>query len=85
MTKLQKLILKILTGNSDQNIQFAELCSLMKTLGFEERIKGSHHIFTMEGIEEILNFQPKAGGKAKPYQVKQARDVIVKYRLGEIE
>jgi hypothetical protein len=33
------------------------------------------------GIEEILNFQPKQG-KAKAYQVKQVRDVILKYQLG---
>jgi len=46
-----------------------------------ERIRGSHHIFTKEGVEEILNLQPK-GRQAKPYQVKQVRGVILKYRLG---
>ena len=54
---------------------------LLRRLGFEERIRGSHHIFTKEGIGEILNLQPK-GMKAKPYQVKQVRDVILKYGLG---
>jgi hypothetical protein len=49
-------------------------------MGFSERICGSHHIFTKEGIEEILNLQPK-GAQAKPYQVKQVRRVITKYRL----
>jgi hypothetical protein len=44
------------------------------------RIKGSHHIFYREDIEEILNLQP-SGGNAKPYQVKQVRNVIIKYRL----
>ena len=29
---------------------------------------------------EILNLQPK-GGKAKPYQVKQVRTVVVRYKL----
>lgn len=33
-----------------------------------------------DGIAEILNVQPK-GRNAKPYQVKQVRTVIVKYRL----
>ena len=53
-------------------------------LGFFERIKGDHHIFTKDGVEEILNLQPK-GGKGKPYQVKQVRDVLLKYhlRIGE--
>ena len=55
----------------------------MLALGFEERIKGSHHIYTKEGVIEILNFQPK-GSKSKPYQVKQVRQVILKYKLGEI-
>jgi len=50
-------------------------------LGFEKRIRGSHHIFAKEGIEEILNIQPK-GSKAKNYQVKQVREVILKYNLG---
>jgi len=56
--------------------------SLLRGLGFQERIRGSHHIFTKEGVEEILNLQPKDGGKAKGYQVKQVRQVIIKYRLG---
>jgi len=34
----------------------------------------------MDGVEEILNLQPKRG-KAKPYQVKQVRDLILRYRL----
>jgi hypothetical protein len=49
-------------------------------LGFAERIRGGHYIFTREGVEEILNLQPK-GAQAKAYQVKQVRGVIVKYRL----
>ena len=42
---------------------------------------GSHHIFTKDGIQEIINFQPK-GTSAKPYQVKQVRAIILKYHLG---
>ena len=48
--------------------------------GFDERIKGDHHIFTREDVEEILNIQPKEG-KGKPYQVKQVRDIILKYQI----
>jgi len=57
------------------------LRALLRRLGFDERIKGDHHIFTKDGVEEILNLQPK-DGKGKPYQVKQVRDVILKYHLG---
>ena len=80
MSRLEKLLIKILRGSSDANIDFDELHNLLIRLGFEERVKGSHHIFTKGGIEEILNLQPKAA-KAKPYQVKQVRTVIVKYQL----
>jgi hypothetical protein len=56
------------------------LCGLLKRLGFKERIKGDHHIFTKDDVEEILNLQSK-DGKGKPYQVKQVRDVILKYQI----
>jgi predicted RNA binding protein YcfA (HicA-like mRNA interferase family) len=81
MGKSEKLLLKILRGTSDNNIPFEQLCQLLINLGFEKRIRGSHHIFAKEGIEEILNIQPK-GSKAKTYQVKQVREVILKYKLG---
>ncbi|OVE79584.1 toxin HicA [bacterium I07] len=83
MTKYDKLLFKILSGGSDTNIDFNDLLSLLKNLDFEERIRGSHHIFFKEGIDEILNLQSKEN-KAKPYQVKQVRNVIIKYKLGEI-
>ena len=50
-------------------------------LGFELRIRGSHHIYHKHGIDEILNIQPN-GNKAKAYQVKQIRNMILKYKLG---
>ena len=82
MGKHEKLIYKILSGRQDASIHFSEAVSLLKALGFSLRIKGSHHIFYQEGIEEIINIQPD-GSKAKSYQVKQIRDLMVKYRLEE--
>ncbi|MEA5450182.1 type II toxin-antitoxin system HicA family toxin [Leptolyngbya sp. CCNP1308] len=82
MSQQDKLLVKILRGTSDANISFVQLCQLLAALGFEERIRGSHHIFSKEGIEEILNLQPKQG-KAKAYQVKQVRTIILRYKLGE--
>lgn len=81
MGKYEKLLLKILSGTSDANVHFDELCDLLKSYGFEERIRGSHHIFRREGVIEKINLQ-REGSKAKPYQVKQVRNVIVKYKLG---
>lgn len=80
MSGWTKTLGRVLRGTADANLRFDEVCSLLKRLGFSERIKGDHHIFTRDGVEGILNLQPR-GGMAKPYQVKQVRDVIVRYRL----
>jgi predicted RNA binding protein YcfA (HicA-like mRNA interferase family) len=81
MSKREKFLRRILDGGADSNISFEELCNLLLALGFARRVKGSHHIFTRSDIMEILNVQPR-GALAKPYQVKQVRTIIVKYRLG---
>jgi len=83
MRKVRKqILLQVLHGNADSNIRFEDLRSLLIALGFAERIKGSHHIYTKSEVAEILNLQPR-GSFAKPYQVKQVRNVIVRYKLGE--
>ncbi len=85
MKKHSRILIKILQGTSDANIAFADLCQLLLHLGFQERIRGSHHIFYKENIVEIINLQPR-GSEAKPYQVKQVRNIILKYQLaGEID
>jgi virulence-associated protein VapD len=80
MGKLEKTLWQILSGNSDQNVAFNDLIYVLESLGFQKRIKGSHHLFSKDGVEEIINIQ-SVDGKAKPYQVKQVRAVIVKYQL----
>lgn len=84
MSQYEKLMLKILLGNQDSSIGFSELQKVLDVLGFQCRIKGDHFIYTKNGIPEILNIQPK-GNKAKAYQVKQVRNIIIKYKLGGIE
>ncbi|QWR76173.1 type II toxin-antitoxin system HicA family toxin [Candidatus Magnetomonas plexicatena] len=81
MSKYNKLLGQILRGVSDANINFEKLRELLVHIGFTERIKSSHHIYLKEGIEEIINIQSK-NGKGKPYQIKQIRNIIVKYKLG---
>lgn len=76
------MLLRVLQGTADASIRFDDLRTLLMGLGFVERVKGSHHIFTRPDIAEILNLQPK-GSQAKPYQVKQVRKVIVQYKLVE--
>jgi len=75
-----KLLARILRGTSDASIPFDQLRALLRELGFDERIRGSHPIFTKSGLAEILNLQPK-GPKAKEYQVCQVRTLILRYRL----
>lgn len=83
MTHATRLLARILSGSADQNIRFADLRAVLFALGFVERTRGSHHIFSRTGVVEILNLQPRDGGLAKPYQVRQVRDVIVRYKQAE--
>jgi hypothetical protein len=80
MGTYEKLLSKILRGTSDADIPFDGMCHLLERIGFDCRIRGDHHIFTKKDVEEILNLQPK-GSKSKVYQVKQVREVLLRYRL----
>ena len=80
MGKYEKLLDQILKGRADRNVAFEDLRNLLHRLGFEERIRGSHHIFRRAGIEEKINLQ-RDDNKAKPYQVRQVRALIGKYEL----
>lgn len=85
MSQIEKLIVKIVSAYSDHSVSFNELCKILKYFEFNVRIKGSHHIFYKEGIKEIINIQSLPDGKAKAYQVKQVRDLIIKYKLTQHE
>lgn len=77
----EKTLGRLLSGTADATIRFDDLCLLLERLGFEKRVRGSHHLFRKAGVEEKINLQ-RAGTNAKPYQVKQARQVILKAKLG---
>lgn len=81
MSRHEQLLRTILDGRSDANIRFADLCALMRHLGFDERIRGSHHVFRKQGILDRVNLQ-RDDGHAKPYQVRQVRRLALKYHLG---
>ena len=82
MRKTEKILEQVLSGRADANIRFEDLRALLLDLGFAERTRGSHHMFGKSGIEEQINLQ-RDGAKAKPYQVKQVRGVILRYDLQE--
>ena len=81
MSRAEKLAAKILGGRSDQNFGFEDLCYLLERAGFQSRAgKGSHRIYIKDGVVEIINVQPR-GAEAKPYQVKQMRELLLKYKI----
>ena len=81
MSTSDRTLSRVLGGASDSNIQFNRLRLLLLRLGFEERVRGSHHIFRKDGVEERINLQ-RDGSKAKVYQVRQVRAIILRYGFG---
>ncbi len=81
MKNIEKILQDVLSGLKDQNIRFSDLRKLLKKYGFSERIRGSHYIFVRKDIIEIINIQERERGKAKPYQVKQVRNIFLKYAI----
>lgn len=81
MSRYDKLLLKLLRGTSDASFAFDDLRYILLHLGFAERIHGSYHVYRLPGLEERVTLQPQ-GKDAKPYQVKQVRDLLMKYGLG---
>ena len=80
MTKNEKILLEIILFKNDRGIKFYDLCEALEYLGFQKRIKGDHFIYYREGIEEIINIQPDKN-MAKAYQVKQVRNILLKYNM----
>jgi len=75
----RKLLKKILSGT--KNINFNDFIKLVRAFGFNlDRIKGSHHIYKKDGVEELINLQ-NVNNEIKPYQVKQFLVIIEKYDL----
>lgn len=77
----KKIYHDVISGKSDYNIKYSDLQNLILELGFEfKRQRGSHTIYYHSGINELLNIQ-KDGSKAKGYEVKQLRNIIIKHNL----
>lgn len=76
----EKIFQDIMSASKDSNIKFRDLQRILEVLGFQYRVKGDHFIYRNKMIEEIINLQPD-GNKAKPYQVKQVRALISRYKM----
>ena len=81
MARAATTLRRVLSGRAYANVRFADLVNLLLNLGFALRINGDHHIFTRDGVPEIINMQP-LGSMAKTYQVQQVRRTIVRHQLG---
>jgi predicted RNA binding protein YcfA (HicA-like mRNA interferase family) len=77
---VEKILEKLLRGESDANMRFDDVCHLLQAKGFRMRVSGSHHIFTKSGVMERINLQCE-GSKAKPYQIRQVRKILAQYKL----
>ena len=80
MSKWEKFCSRILSGQCDGNIDFAELVNYLRRCGFDLWTRGSHNLFTKKGIDALINLQSD-GSTAKRYQVRQIRDILIKYQI----
>lgn len=79
--KKEKLLLKLLSKKSDKNFDFDDLRKILINFDFEERIKGSHHVFSKKGYSGLVNLQRIESRNAKSYQVKQVRDFLIENKI----
>jgi predicted RNA binding protein YcfA (HicA-like mRNA interferase family) len=62
-------------------ISFRDLQRLLEKLGFRlMRVSGSHHIYVHPNVPRPMNIQA-VGKDAKPYQVRQLRDIVEEFGL----
>lgn len=83
MSRYSKVRSDILSGKSDKNISEEDMTFFLARIGaIHRRTKGSHIQYSIDNIPELINIQPK-NGKIKPYHVKEIRNIVKKYKLGE--
>ena len=84
MSQWDKILRRVLSGQAEHNVRFADLCGLLLRLGFDERFRGDHYTFGKTSVCEIIDLQPLQDGKAKAYQVKQVRALLRTYGLTKL-
>ena len=79
MASPPRVLAAVLSGRG--MINFRDLDRLLTRLGFRlDRVSGSHHVYLHPKVTRPLNIQP-IGKDAKPYQVRQLRDMIAEFQL----
>lgn len=74
----RRTLARVLDGAHDAAIRFDDLRTLLRRLGFDEQIRGSHHVFRRDDVPERLVLQ-RDGSSAKLYQV---RHLLRRFPLG---
>ncbi len=79
MSTKEKLIQKVLHAPA-HSVPFRDVqYFLVHIYCMDERIAGDHFIYRKAGIPDIINIQPGRDGMAKPYQLRQVRELVKKY------
>ena len=74
-------LLKRLSDEALQNVEFAEFTNLIEGFGFRVlRVSGGHHIYGHNAVAELVNIQ-NSHGEAKPYQIRQFLRLVERYNL----
>jgi len=79
MPNEEKVRAALLDADKDYNHRFNDVVGYLEATGWKLRIKGSHRIFTRHGCPFLLNLQPERTGKAKAYQIRQVRQLLLRY------
>ena len=82
MASPKRTIEAVLSGQGV--VAFTDLQRLLEKLGFTlARVNGSHHIYLHPRVPRPMNVQ-RVGRDAKPYQVRQLRDMIKQFGLNSM-
>lgn len=74
MSKLEKLIEKILNG---KNVSYIEAENILSKLGFQLEVRGSHHTFRKPGYPR--NISLKIRPQLLQYQVDMLKEVLAEH------
>ena len=71
MSKFAKLKLKILNG---KNVSYEDAENLLFHLGFDLKVRGSHHVFRKSGYPKTISLKRRS--QLIAYQIEDLQEVI---------
>lgn len=81
MPNAAKIRAALLDPAKDYGHRFSDVIFYLESTGWRKRQVGSHRILTRSGIPVLLNLQPEKDGRAKAYQIKQVRAVLIAHHF----